>query len=88
MATRRSGRPQKEWTSGPARLTLALGVDGSHNHLDLTAPDSPLYFEGGDSISPEQINSGPRVGLGTVPEPWKSRPWRFWIADNPYVSRG
>jgi DNA-3-methyladenine glycosylase len=88
MATRRFGRPQKEWTSGPARLTLALGVDGSHNRLDLTAPGSPLFFEAGEPIAPEQINSGPRVGLGTVPEPWKSKPWRFWIADNAYVSRG
>jgi DNA-3-methyladenine glycosylase len=88
MATRRSGRSQKEWTSGPGRLTLALGVDGSHNQLDLTASDSPLFIEGGDPVAPEQIDSGPRVGLGSVPEPWKSRPWRFWIADNVYVSRG
>jgi DNA-3-methyladenine glycosylase len=88
MATRRFGRSQKEWTSGPGRLTLALGVDGSHNRLDLTAPDSPLFLEEGETIPSEQISSGPRVGLGTVPEPWKSRPWRFWIADNAYVSRG
>jgi DNA-3-methyladenine glycosylase len=88
MATRRSGRPPKEWTSGPGRLTLALGIDGAHNRLDLTAPDSPLFFERGEPIRQEQIGSGPRVGLGTVPEPWKSRPWRFWIADNEYVSRG
>lgn len=88
MANRRSGRPQKEWTSGPGRLTLALGIDGTHNQLDLTAADSPLYFEDGGSTDSLQISSGPRVGLGTVPEPWKSRPWRFWIADNAYVSRG
>jgi DNA-3-methyladenine glycosylase len=88
MATRRFGRSQKEWTSGPGRLTLALGVDGSHNQLDLTASESPLFLEEGESIPSEQIGSGPRVGLGSVPEPWKSRPWRFWIADNAYVSRG
>ena len=88
MATRRSGRPKKEWTSGPGRLTLALGIDGTHNHLDLTAPDSPLFLEEGEPIPQGQINSGPRVGLGTVPEPWKNKPWRFWIADNAYVSRG
>jgi DNA-3-methyladenine glycosylase len=88
MATRRFGRSKKEWTSGPGRLTLALGVDGSHNRLDLTAPDSPLFLEEGETVPPGQIGSGPRVGLGSVPEPWKSRPWRFWIADNAYVSRG
>jgi DNA-3-methyladenine glycosylase len=88
MATRRAGRSRKEWTSGPGRLTLALGVDGSHNQLDLTAADSPLFFEQGGSMASLQISSGPRIGLGSVPEPWKSKPWRFWIADNAYVSRG
>jgi DNA-3-methyladenine glycosylase len=88
MANRRSGRLQKEWTSGPGRLTLALGIDGTHNQLDLTAADSPLYFENGGSMASLPIRSGPRVGLGSVSEPWKSKPWRFWIADNAYVSRG
>lgn len=86
MAARRPGRPQREWTSGPGRLTVALGIDGSLNGVDMTAPDSPLFFEEGQPVPGEQVQSGARIGVN-VPEPWKSKPWRFWVAGNPYVSR-
>jgi DNA-3-methyladenine glycosylase len=87
MSTRRAGRPQHEWTNGPGRLTMALGIDKSSHGLDMTGPDGPLFFEEGEPPPVEQVCSGPRVGIN-VPEPWKSKPWRFWIADNPHVSRG
>nr|MBN1229482.1 DNA-3-methyladenine glycosylase [Anaerolineae bacterium] len=35
ISQNRQGRPRPEWTNGPARLTLALGINGSHNTLDL-----------------------------------------------------
>ena len=25
------------------------------------------------------VTKGPRVGLNSVPEPWKSKPWRFLV---------
>lgn len=87
MAARRDGRPEQQWTSGPGRLTLALGIDGGLNGIDTTQADSPLRFEPGEPVADEAVASGPRVGL-KVEEPWLSMPWRFWIAGNPYVSRG
>jgi DNA-3-methyladenine glycosylase len=30
--------------------------------------------------------SGPRIGIDYAEE-WKDKPWRFWIKDNPYVSK-
>jgi DNA-3-methyladenine glycosylase len=88
LAANRPGRPMREWTSGPGRLTQALGVDDRHHRLDLTAPDSPLYLMQGERHPGEEIESGPRVGLGkAVYEPWLSMPWRFWIAGNPHVSK-
>jgi DNA-3-methyladenine glycosylase len=87
MAARRSGRPQQEWTNGPGRLTMALGIDKAHDGLDLVSPESPIFFEEDETIPGGQVRTGPRVGID-VPEPWKSKPWRYWIADNPYVSRG
>ncbi len=86
MALRRAGRPQQEWTSGPGRLTLALAIDGTLNGVDMTAPDSPLYFEWGAPVPRGKIRSGPRIGVN-VPEPWRSKPWRYWIEGNPYVSQ-
>jgi DNA-3-methyladenine glycosylase len=88
MATRRSERSQREWTNGPARLVLALGIDPLLNGIDMTAPDSPLHFEAGEPVLSSSIRSGARVGLGQkVPEPWKSHPWRFWVDGSPYISK-
>ncbi len=86
IALRRAGRPQQEWTSGPGRLTMALAIDGTLNGVDMTAAGSPLYFEGGGLAPDEHICAGPRIGVN-VPEPWRSKPWRYWIGGNPYVSR-
>ncbi len=77
IAARRSRVPPARWTDGPAKLTMALAVDGALNGVDLTSPDSPLRIEAGAVVPEEQVLSGPRVGIDSVPEPWKSIPWRF-----------
>lgn len=87
IAARRMGRPPHEWTNGPAKLTKALDIDRSLSGLNLTAPDSPLYFAPGEPVPDEEVQSGPRVGMRNVPEPWFSMPWRFYVTGNPYVSR-
>jgi DNA-3-methyladenine glycosylase len=76
MLARRQGRD----TLGPAKLTQALGVDVTLNGADLCDPRSGLWIEAGDSVAERDVLIGPRVGLYTVPEPWKSIPWRFRIA--------
>jgi DNA-3-methyladenine glycosylase len=87
IAQRRAGRREHEWTSGPARLTMALGIDEGLNHLDLTAPESPLYLETGCPVPDSQVQIGPRIGVSYAAEPWRSKPWRFWVADDLHVSR-
>jgi len=72
---RRSGRD----TFGPGKLTQALGVDNLLNGVDLCTKQAGLWIEAGETIPDEQVITGPRVGLFTVPEPWKSMPWRFRI---------
>lgn len=42
IATRRAGRPEREWCSGPARLCAALAVDGRMNGVDLCDPAGEL----------------------------------------------
>ena len=79
IAARRSPQPPSRWTDGPGKLCQALGLDRRHNGLDLCQPDSALFVEIGQPIPPENVTIGPRVGLNTVPEPWKSMPWRFKV---------
>lgn len=73
ISARRQGRD----TLGPAKLTQALGIDGSLNGLDLCDPASGLWIEPAAPLPDSAVLTGPRIGLYTVPEPWKSKPWRF-----------
>lgn len=77
IAQRRDGRPRREWTDGPAKLCQALDIDGALNSLDLCRPDSPLFIEREAPVPEERVRRTPRVGLNSVPEPWKSIKWRF-----------
>jgi DNA-3-methyladenine glycosylase len=81
-ARRPAARRDAELARGPARLTMALGVDGSSNGTDACDPASSLRVEPGDPIAPALIRSGPRIGLTVAME----RPWRFWLANQPSVS--
>jgi DNA-3-methyladenine glycosylase len=79
IASRRDGQPADRWTDGPAKICQALAIDGSLNGLDLCAPQTLLFVEKGEPILDEHVTIGPRVGLNTVPEPWRSIPWRFRV---------
>ena len=81
MGARRSGKPERSWTDGPAKLCQALAIDGRCNGIDLCAPQAEIYLEWGLAIPEERVTIGPRVGLNNVPEPWKSIPWRFLARD-------
>ena len=81
---RRPGRSEYELTSGPGRLCLALGIDRKLDKADLLG--ERVWIEEGISISPREITRGPRIGIDYAEE-WIKKPWRFWIKDNPFVSR-
>jgi len=81
---RRPGRSEYELTSGPGRLCLALGIDRRLDKADLLG--RRVWIEEGVSVSPRQIARGPRVGIDYA-EKWVTKPWRFWIKHNPFVSR-
>jgi DNA-3-methyladenine glycosylase len=73
-----------EGGSGPALVCRALGIDRSCNGLDLTA--SELYLVDGLDVPDAAVRVGPRIGVDYAGE-WAARPWRFWQADSPHVSR-
>src|SRR5512140_615008 len=75
MLKRRSGRD----TFGPGKLAQALGITGEDNGVDLTRRNGRLWIEEGQPVPERLVTKGPRVGLYSVPEPWKSKPWRFLI---------
>lgn len=82
----RRGRAMKETnlTSGPGKLCIALGIDKSFNGADLRGEQ--IWLETGAEVSASEIASGKRVGIDYAGE-FAEKPWRFWIKDNPFVSR-
>lgn len=85
MRTRRGGQPDRLLTNGPARLAQALAIDKALNGVDLvTHPE--IFIEPGAPPPDQAIACGPRVGVGGD-ELARTRPWRFWVRDEPFVSR-
>lgn len=74
-------------TDGPGKLCKALGIDFSHQQIDVTSTESELWIAAGNKVPDEQVSRGPRVGMGKVPEPWFSLPRRWWVTGNRFVSR-
>ena len=84
MRKRRHGQPDHNLTNGPGKLCIALGIDRGLDGADLLG--NRVWLEEADKIPRSRIMSGPRVGIDYAEE-WKDKPWRFWIRENPFVSR-
>ena len=76
MLERRKGR-HRNLVDGPARLCQAFALSGMDNGLDLCSPDSTLFVEDRHEPLRQRVEAGPRIGIDSVPEPWKSVPWRL-----------
>jgi DNA-3-methyladenine glycosylase len=85
MRKRRPGQSDTNLTNGPGKLCIALGIDRRLDGADLLG-DGVWIEEGERRIPPSAIARGPRIGVDYA-EDWVDKPWRFWIRNNPYVSR-
>jgi DNA-3-methyladenine glycosylase len=85
-AARPAARRDRDLLRGPARLCQAFGLTGEHDGIDLVRPAAPgLVIVDDGTPSPALPAQGVRVGLGAGRG--DQHPWRWWIADNAYVSR-
>jgi DNA-3-methyladenine glycosylase len=82
MAERRGVADPRLLCSGPARLAQAFGVTREADGVDLVR-GSALRLHAGDPVPPERIRVTTRIGINHGAE----RPWRFLVADDPFVSR-
>ncbi len=99
-ASRPAARRDIDLCNGPAKLCEALVITGADNGTDLLAPAPralgarrphgasstramPARLEDDGTAPPRRPGRGVRVGISVAAE----RPWRFWVAGNPHVSR-
>ena len=74
-------RQKLNLTSGPGKLCMALGIDKSHNGTSLL--ENKIYILNNKKITEDKIVTTTRIGISKS----KELPWRFYIKDNPYVSK-
>jgi len=72
--------------SGPAKLTQAFGLDLRHNRADLGGPT--IWIEAGTPFPDARVRTSARIGCETARAPWDKIPWRFYVADSPFVTPG
>lgn len=76
-------RRDRDLTNGPAKLCQALGIDAAANGCDLTAVDALVLVADDGTAPPQQPVETTRIGLSKG----RDLPWRWYVPDNPYVSR-
>lgn len=71
-------------TSGPGKLCRALNIDRTLNGEDLCG--SKLYISEAEGEEKFDIVTTTRINIDYAEEA-RDYPWRFYIKDNPYISR-
>ncbi len=72
--------------NGPAKLCKAMNITKAQNKLDL-CDNSELWLEEFINVKPEQIQTSPRIGIGYADKKDQNKHWRFFLKDNPHVSK-
>ena len=81
--SRPAAKQDRDLCNGPAKLCQALGITGTDNGIDLLDGGAIVLCDDGVP-PPSQPATGGRVGITSATEV----SWRWWVADDPNVSRG
>lgn len=79
---RAKARRDRDLTSGPARLTQALGLDGTFGGADLVTADRGVWLADDGHRGDDPPVHSTRIGLSVGAD----LPWRWYRAGDPYVS--
>jgi DNA-3-methyladenine glycosylase len=86
-AAMKSARPKahraSDLTNGPGKLCAALGIDRSHDRLDLLEPESAVHLEFRRPPLMGEVEQSTRIGLSVAQE----TAWRWYLRGNPWVSK-
>jgi len=72
--------------AGPGLVCVAFSIGRADDGANLCDPRADLRLEAAPIGESLPIQAGPRVGIDYAPEPWRSRPWRFYVPGNASVS--
>ncbi|CAD8121810.1 unnamed protein product [Paramecium sonneborni] len=75
----------QDLSNGPGKCGGCLLLDKSHNGLNLCDKNSGMYLI--DNNKQYDIGVSARINIDYAEE-WKDKPWRFYIKNNSFVSKG
>lgn len=85
MCKRRGDKVMKPpVTSGPGKMTQALGISLRQNKVNLLG--STIWVEDFQTIKPTEIVTSRRIGVEYAEED-ALKPWRFYVKNNPWISK-
>jgi len=76
--------PDKNLTSGPGKLCIALNINRRLNGEDLLGDN--IWLEDFKTFRAEEIKIGKRIGIDYAEE-FAEKPWRFWLKNSVFVSK-
>ena len=71
-------------SSGPGSMSKALGINRNHNGISLL--EDTIWLEGYRQFKEKDIVSTTRIGIDYAEED-ALLPWRFYVKDNPFISK-
>jgi len=77
----------RDLSSGPGKLCQALKIDRSLNKTKAFGQNCCLWIEQRKEPNNFKIGSSGRIGVDYAGPYWASRPWRFFIKNNQFVSK-
>jgi DNA-3-methyladenine glycosylase len=81
MEQNRHGRSGVNLTNGPAKVCQAFGIDRHWNGHDMRCQPFQLVLQ--PPLAAEGIIQTTRIGITQAADV----PWRFYVRENPYISR-
>jgi DNA-3-methyladenine glycosylase len=84
MQARRNMTVNKQLTSGPGKLTQALGITRAQNGASITGSD--IWIEEREHVPNKEIIATKRIGIDYAGND-ANLPWRFYLRDNLWVSK-
>lgn len=84
MRERRGEMKDRNLTSGPGKLCIAMNIDRSLNGADLCG--YKIWIEDHRRLTDDQIAVGSRIGIDYAGDD-AHLPLRFWVRENEFVSK-
>ncbi len=84
MKNKGAKMPDKNLTSGPGKLCIALDIKRELNGEDLLG--NRIWLEDYKTFSAAEIKIGKRIGIDYAEE-FADKPWRFYLKNSEYVSK-